>query len=303
MNEYYRVIPDFFPLADNLRQHFVKQMSSPRQADEHRFVWDYWTVENQYSLVRTPAYHFFPEEIFDDFQNHLTRWGQENLGCLSISPAWLSYYPDGAFQNFHADIPHGPWAFVFSLTPWEGRSFEGGETLLLRPEILDFWNNFDSSVGLEADSIFKVIPSPFNQLTVFDPRIPHGVSRVHGSRDPLKARLVIHGWFTEPRPFISKNVDEDLATEELNDCLSGLVPQLAEFASELTGILSIKISTSPNQPVEIKMNSLVDRSDPLGRFEDNLSTEAIRRVVEHFSFYSFTCLTDQDDYIVIPLIF
>lgn len=42
----------------------------------------------------------------------------------------------------------------------------------------------------------------FNQLTVDDPRFPHGVTEVKGTRDPLKARLVIHGWFVEPRPYV-----------------------------------------------------------------------------------------------------
>ena len=41
----------------------------------------------------------------------------------------------------------------------------------------------------------------FNRLTVFDGRYPHGVRPVEGTRDPLKARLVLHGWFTDPTPF------------------------------------------------------------------------------------------------------
>ena len=47
------------------------------------------------------------------------------------------------------------------------------------------------------------IPPLFNQLTVFDPRIPHGVRLVEGTHDPLHARVVLHGWFTQPSPFIS----------------------------------------------------------------------------------------------------
>ena len=136
MNEYYRVIPDFFPVADNLRQHFVKQMSSPRQADEHRFVWDYWTVENQYSLVELQPIIFFQRKFWR-FSKPFDRWGQENLGCLSISPAWLSYYPDGAFQNFHADIPMA-LGICFFNSFGKGEALREAETLLLRPEILDF---------------------------------------------------------------------------------------------------------------------------------------------------------------------
>lgn len=46
-----------------------------------------------------------------------------------------------------------------------------------------------------------LVPPHFNRLSVFDGRYPHGVRAVEGTRDPLKARLVLHGWFTEPVPF------------------------------------------------------------------------------------------------------
>jgi len=62
----------------------------------------------------------------------------------------------------------------------------------------------------------------FDRLTVFDARLPHGVSRVEGERDPRGGRLVLHGWFTEPAPFSEgSRVEEEepgrlagLATEE-----------------------------------------------------------------------------------------
>ena len=47
----------------------------------------------------------------------------------------------------------------------------------------------------------RLIEPKFDRLTVFDPRLPHGVRRVSGTTDPLQARLVLHGWFTDPQPF------------------------------------------------------------------------------------------------------
>ena len=47
----------------------------------------------------------------------------------------------------------------------------------------------------------SLVQPHFNRLTVIDGRYPHGVRPVEGTRDPLKARLVLHGWFTEPTPF------------------------------------------------------------------------------------------------------
>lgn len=43
----------------------------------------------------------------------------------------------------------------------------------------------------------------FNRLVLFDPRLPHGVREVQGTRDPRKGRLVVTGWFTEPTPFFT----------------------------------------------------------------------------------------------------
>ena len=58
-------------------------------------------------------------------------------------------------QELHADSPHGPWAFVLSLTDWEHRSFTGGETVIFQPHMLDFWSSFDPAKGFEfKDMVF-----------------------------------------------------------------------------------------------------------------------------------------------------
>ena len=64
------------------------------------------------------------------------RFGEDRLGCSRVSEPWLSFYVDGCRQELHADVPQGPWAFVFSLTRWDERPFEGGETRRSqRPEL------------------------------------------------------------------------------------------------------------------------------------------------------------------------
>jgi hypothetical protein len=129
-------------------------------------------------------------------------WVREHLVCHDVSPPWLSNYVDGCRQELHGDLPHGPWAFVFSLTHWRGRAFRGGETLMLRDEVLDYWAGA-STAGrrLEEGELVRAVEPRFDRLTVFDPRIPHGVRAVSGTRDPREGRLVIHGWFVQPRPF------------------------------------------------------------------------------------------------------
>lgn len=196
------IVDQFSPFAEKLRTLFDKNFADPRQTHMQRFQWDYWHVPNQYTLVRTPAYQYFPKSIYMGFHKHLVHWGRQHLGCWDITPPWMSFYVEGCKQELHSDVPHGPWAFVYSLT-LDAKKFKGGETLILKPEVLSYWNHFSAQKDHEADSFIKKIPVKFNRLTVFDPRFPHGVSEVKGTNDPREARLVIHGWFTQPKTYIN----------------------------------------------------------------------------------------------------
>lgn len=66
--------------------------------------------------------------------------------------------------------------------------------MLLQPHVLGgFWQSFVPGKGLELADLMQLVEPHFGQLTLFDPRTPHGVRPVHGTRDPLKGRLVLHG--------------------------------------------------------------------------------------------------------------
>lgn len=177
---HYLTVDRFFPEAKKLRAEFDHNFSNPLMAHAQRFVWDYWHVPGEYTHLRTPAYHYFSKKIYERFHRHLVLWGREFLGCHDISPPWLSCYVEGCRQEQHQDVPHGPLAFVYSLTPPK-RKFRGGETFIARPKAL--------------------IKPDFNRLTLFNPSLPHGVRQVRGTHDPREGRLVIHGWFVNPRPF------------------------------------------------------------------------------------------------------
>jgi len=234
---------DFFRDAKKLRAIFHDRFKDPRGADPDRFVWDYWHVPGKYTTLRTPAYHFFPKKIYEEFHNHLVWWGRRHLGCHDVSPPWMSCYVDGCHQDLHGDLPHGPWAFVFSLTNWRGRKFTGGETVLMREEILDYWRHRTSHGGLERDDIFREVPALFNRLTVFDPRIPHGVKEVRGVRDVLEGRLVIHGWFVQPRPFVEGPLGAKSVQSAIND-LSGSLQGLIEEGLDITGMMSVRFQVT-----------------------------------------------------------
>lgn len=263
MKDYYRVVEDFYPKVSELKNYFNEQFANPRDSHEKRFVWDYWYLENQYKLHRTPAYYYFPEEIYKPFEEYLMAWGQQNLGCQLISPPWISYYTDGCYQNLHADNPHGPWAYVFSLTDWDERRFTGGETQVIQPQVLEYWKHFSPERGFEREDIIKEIPSKFNQLTVFDPRLPHGVGRVEGAHEPTKSRIVIHGWFINPNPNFEGTLSDEQVTDGLNKMLEPIFENLQEF-SDVKGVLVTRFTVQADGSVtnvEAMSNTLVSYED------------------------------------------
>jgi hypothetical protein len=223
------VVDGFAPEARALRATFDERFAEPRSTRADRFVWDWWHVPGQYTALRTPAWTYFPRKTYEAFHRRLVAWGRATLGCHDISPPWLSCYVDGCRQDLHGDLPHGPWAFVFSLTNWRARVFRGGETLMLRDDVLDYWAEFRSERSIEEPDLVRAIEPKLNRLTAFDPRIPHGVREVTGTRDPREGRLVIHGWFVQPRPFVIgplRTRDLEVRTEDLNAVL-GDAPPLA----------------------------------------------------------------------------
>ena len=250
-----RIEDSFYTGYSKLRAHYVKRFENPLQAHSGRFCWDYWNVRDQYRLLRTPAQDFFGETLFQPFLNHLLQWGRRELGCQMISHPWLSAYVNDCYQEMHSDVPHGPWSFVYSLTPWKKRKFTGGETFVSKPKLLNYFHELDSSQSDETSQLIQKIPSMENRLVVFDPRYPHGVTRVNGVEDLLDARLVIHGWFTEPRPMIEGALNTrkvipgmDQIAQHLMDAfssadLSGIFCARFEISSE--GMISqVKILTS-----------------------------------------------------------
>lgn len=224
MSRFLHKIDRFSKHAPALRSEFEARFADPLQTNSDRFVWDYWHVPGQYTLLRTPAYHYFTEALYADFHESLVMWGRKNLGCWDISPPWMSCYVEGCKQEFHSDVPHGAWAYVFSLSP-QKPAYRGGETLILKPETLSYWRNFASAEDREKSSFIETVEAKFNRLTVFDPRLPHAVSEVRGTHDPREGRLVIHGWFTQPKTYLDGYLPEKAVETILNEA-TGLVSEL-----------------------------------------------------------------------------
>ena len=167
-------------------------------------------------------------------------FGQRQLGMNAITPPWISCYLDGCEQRLHTDSPHGPWAFVMSLTPGAAfESMEGGETIIMKPQILDYWRGFET-YGLEEGDIFSRVEPRFGRITCFDPRLPHGVRQVRGPRSMDRGRLVIHGWFSEPEPFLTGGLapGDDSSGSEANteEAAAALQETISEAIGALSGV-------------------------------------------------------------------
>jgi hypothetical protein len=234
---HYKIVDRFYGQAKALRKVFDRRFADPLKAEPERFVWDYWHVPKEFSHLRTPAFHYFPRSVYEPFHRYLVKWGRENLGCHDISPPWLSCYIDGCFQATHRDTPHGPLAFVYSLGLGGHR---GGETFIVRPCTL--------------------IPPKFNRLTLFNPDLPHGVRTVRGSRDPREGRLVIHGWFVQPRPFWTGPLQVRDVSAALSELTGAHTGQLGH------GFLSLRLGIAPSGKVR-RLQILMDTRQAAGRID------------------------------------
>jgi len=223
-----------------MRAEFDARVGPQRVVSPQRFVWDYWHIPGQYSYVRTFARQFFSPALYREFATAVSKWGEVQLGCTSFTEPWLSYYIDGCGQELHSDVVQGAWSFVFSLTHWDERHFMGGETVLLGAKTLDYWRHFDPTSPLEGDQIFDRMPPHFNQLLIFDGRIPHGVARVIGSRDPLDSRVVVHGWFREP----TLHAEGGMSSRELEQSVKTLIERWQRDRptyGRLNGLVTIRL--------------------------------------------------------------
>ena len=174
------------PISIKLRDSYDKLFQDPRQPNEERFQWDPWFVlvgdgtqgndnsvivtddipgeakaakkQIQYSLERIPASRLFDrddsaeEGLYEALVDEMTDLAS-SIGLTAMTPPWVSLYRDGDMQNFHTDAPHGPMAFVLSLCNED--DFQGGETMLLNPNLLEYWKGFDGSRGLECGNILR----------------------------------------------------------------------------------------------------------------------------------------------------
>lgn len=266
-------MPSFFERAADLRANYEACVGPSRSSTDKRFLWDYWHVPGQYTYIRTPAINVIPPSLLAEFTTVLRDWGSSALGCGRVTVPWLSYYIEGCRQELHSDVVQGMWSYVYSLTPWEDRRFTGGETLLGGEHLLDYWANFDPAASQETRHLLDRIPATFDQLCVFDSRLPHGVATIEGTRDPLQARVALHGWFRDPEPAVQGALDLERVAGALGDVRRRWRAErarLGPFHGQATWRVGIDADGSVERVVYVVDNLVRVRpsaSDPTGLVE------------------------------------
>jgi hypothetical protein len=229
------VFGEFFDDADLLRRAYDAHFDDRISLRADRFVWDYWYVPEFFTYLRALPQSIFPESVLEAFLARLLSFGRKELGCRRVLLPTVNCHIDGCWHNFHTDADKGPWAYVYSLTHWETRRFAGGQTVVLNPAILDYWRTSESG-GNEPLPLFNVIEPEYNQLCVFDARLPHSVNRVGDTHDPQQGRVTMAGWFTEPGLVVSDIVEREGLVGPFEACAAELGAQCRAWR-DVTGTL------------------------------------------------------------------
>lgn len=241
---HYHVVDAFFDEALALRRAYEARFGERVPPfDPARFAWEYWHVPGQFAQHRAPARAVFPEALLGRFEARLLAWGARTLGLSTLGgPPWVSFVLHGDYQGIHRDTPNGVFAFTFGLSrPGRRPPFAGGETLLARPELLDYWGHGGAREDTADQPLFEEVAPLFNRFVVFDARIPHAVRMVEGPRDPRDGRVAIQGWLKADGCVVRGGASRDEATERSRGLLKRIPKRALRGAG---GLLVVRVELS-----------------------------------------------------------
>lgn len=238
--KHYGTVPEFFPQARAMRDAFDAHFGSPHEhrAETHE-VWNYWHAPPLYTYVRTTPEKVLNQQLATAFVQRITRWSIQNLGLSKVSRPWLSFYVNGCRQGVHNDVRNGRLAYVFSLTHWERRRFEGGETLIFPPEA--YWGSARMRSASAGRALYDVVEPRFNQLLVFDDRLMHAVQTVVGTNDPREGRVVLTGHLEEGSIVVDGPLSHDVVAARLAELRPSIERDIEERYGRFSGLLTVRL--------------------------------------------------------------
>src|SRR5579859_5244258 len=271
MQPRYFLVENFFPEADRLRSALDAHFAEPMKHEPGRHqIWNYWYVPEIYTYLRTQPEKVVGPELAQRFYEHLRRHAFETFGLGKVYWPYLSVYVAGCHQALHNDSRGGRIGYVYSLTNWDNRNFAGGETLLFKE---GSWSGDPSVADAKgARNFYDLIPPRFNQLLVFDDRVPHAVQRLEGTMAPGAGRIVLHGHFAEA----GITIEGGLASERHKPAIAGLDAGVKEWVAALGpryhGLIVFRLAIAADGRVASCI-VLWDRVYPLGAGTPALRTD------------------------------
>lgn len=245
-----QIIDGFLPpeTAAAMRAAIDAHFAAPEahRAETHQ-VWNYWHVPELYTYLRTTPEKLMAPELVQGFVDALRNWSIEHLGLGAVTWPYLSLYVDGCRQGLHNDAANGRFAFVYSLSCDERKSF-GGDTLVLHEG-----DPFRAGLRQAAAgrSFYQSIEPRFNRLMLFDDRLPHGVSMVEGNMDPVEGRFVLHGHISESGPIVSGALPPDLAAAVAAETVERFAAANQARLQLFHGVVTLKLTISASGRVEV----------------------------------------------------
>jgi hypothetical protein len=256
----YIVIDDFFPEADALRAGVDAHFADPagHEAATHQ-VWNYWYVPGLYTYLRTAPECVLPREPLNRFFAKLKAMATFRFGLTQVTWPYLSLYVAGCQQGLHNDATNGRLGYVYSLTRWDERRFQGGETLIFREQ------SYVGSAAITRPSagtgLYDLVPARFNRLLLFDDRLVHAVPRLEGTMAPREGRLVLHGHIADGPLEVAGALAPGVARAVIDRLLPALGRRVAEAGAGLAGLVTVRLAVGADGRVE-KSEILFDRLLP-----------------------------------------
>ncbi|MCC7271617.1 MAG: hypothetical protein IT561_03035 [Alphaproteobacteria bacterium] len=259
----YMAHENFSAQAEALRAAFEAHFADPMShtADRHQ-VWNYWHVPGSYTYLRTTPEKVLPREPLLALFEEIRALAAARYGLTHVTWPYLSLYVAGCQQVLHNDARNGRMGYVYSLTRWDERRFLGGETLIFREG--DYFGSGAITRPMASSGFYELVPARFNQLLLFDDRLPHAVPRLEGSMVPQEGRVVLHGHISEGPPLVEGGLPGGAVAAVLAAGEAALRAHVTQSATGLTGLVGARLEVGLDGAVA-KVEILYDRLMPTGR--------------------------------------
>lgn len=293
------VIPEFTPLAQPMREQVERHFRTPERHGLEHQVWNYWYVPNSYTYLRTTPDKVIERALVDQFVAQVAEFAMTQLGMDHVTWPFLSLYVDSCGQALHNDSRNGSIGYVFSLTRWDERKFSGGETMLFHEQ--DYWSTGRFTSTGATSSFYDLVPARFNQLLLFDDRVPHSVPMVRGVVDPCDGRIVMHGHITAQRVIVRGALRQPQHADsagvrklaELHQQITG------EFRGRVHGVATFEAKVGADGAVQ-GVRTLIDRILPLPGSSD--PSALVARITEQLAALRFNA-ADGESTLGVPFVF